>query len=52
MGAAMLAAKACFKNGAELVTINTDENYFNALHAALPETMCMARTETVCGYDL
>jgi NAD(P)H-hydrate epimerase len=47
MGAAMLAAKACLRTGAGLVTINTDENYFNALHAALPETMCMARTETV-----
>lgn len=47
MGAAILAAKACLKTGAGLVTLHTDENYFNAVHAALPEVMCMSSKDEI-----
>lgn len=47
IGAAILSAKACLKSGAGLVTVLTDENYFNAVHAALPEAMCMAFADTI-----
>lgn len=47
MGAAILAAKACLRAGAGLATVYTNENYFNAVHAALPEAMCMAREEKI-----
>ncbi|QEC66067.1 NAD(P)H-hydrate dehydratase [Panacibacter ginsenosidivorans] len=47
MGAAILAAKACLRSGAGLVTINTNENYFTAVHAALPEAMCIDRSENI-----
>lgn len=47
MGAAILAAKACLRTGAGLVSVYTDENYFNAVHAALPEAMCIASSATI-----
>ncbi|CAN5537240.1 bifunctional ADP-dependent NAD(P)H-hydrate dehydratase/NAD(P)H-hydrate epimerase [soil metagenome] len=47
MGAAILAAKACLKTGAGLITVHTDENYFNAVHAALPEAMCIASSDAI-----
>lgn len=47
IGAAMLAAKACLRTGAGLVSIHTDENYFTAIHAALPEAMCVSSEDEV-----
>lgn len=47
MGAAIMAAKACLKTGPGLVTLNTDECFFNAVHIAVPEAMCVTRTEEI-----
>lgn len=47
MGAAILAARACLRSGAGLATVYTNENYFNAIHAALPEAMCISATEAI-----
>lgn len=47
IGASILCAKACLKSGAGLVTINTCEDYFNAIHSALPEAMCSSRNDAV-----
>lgn len=47
MGAAILSAKACLRTGAGLVTLHTDENYFTAIHAALPEAMCVSSKDVV-----
>jgi NAD(P)H-hydrate epimerase len=46
-GAAIMAAKACLRTGAGLVTLNTDECFFNAVHAAVPEAMCISRNEEI-----
>jgi len=45
MGAAIMAAHACLRNGAGLVSLYTDEDYFTAVHTALPEAMCISRNE-------
>ena len=45
MGAALLAAKACLRSGAGLVTLNVPENSLNIVQTALPEAMCMTREE-------
>ena len=47
IGAAILAAKACLKTGAGLVSVNTPEEYFTAIHAALPEAMCVSGNEVI-----
>ena len=47
MGAAILSAKSCLRTGAGLVTIHTNEKYFNAIHAALPEAMCVSAEDPI-----
>lgn len=47
MGAAILASKACLRTGAGLVTVYTNEDYFTAVHAALPEAMCASSTDGI-----
>jgi len=47
MGAAILCAKACLRTGAGLVTLHTNDDYFNAIHAALPEAMCIPADEKI-----
>ena len=47
MGAAILCAKAALKTGAGLVTLCTHEDYFSAVHSALPEAMCLSQHEVV-----
>ena len=45
MGAALLAAKACLRSGAGLVTVNIPENALGIVQTALPEAMCSLRAE-------
>jgi NAD(P)H-hydrate epimerase len=40
MGAAVMAASACVRSGAGLVTVGTAESEFAILHTAVPEAMC------------
>lgn len=47
MGAAIMAAASCLKTGAGLVTLSTDECFLNAVHAAIPEVMCISRNEEI-----
>jgi len=47
MGAALMAAKACLRTGAGLVTLNIPENSLNIVQTALPEAMCTIREEAV-----
>jgi len=44
MGAAMLAAKACLRTGAGLLTCYLPEDTFPVLHTSLPEAMATPRT--------
>lgn len=44
-GAAILAAKACLRTGAGLVTVHIPVDCFNAIHSAVPEAMCTPRNE-------
>ncbi|MEP6513511.1 MAG: NAD(P)H-hydrate dehydratase [Parafilimonas sp.] len=46
-GAAILAAKACLRSGAGLVTLNIPEPFLNAVHAAIPEAMCQLREHEI-----
>lgn len=46
MGAAIMAAKACLRTGAGLVTVGTDECLFNIVHATVPEAMCLNRGDS------
>jgi hydroxyethylthiazole kinase-like uncharacterized protein yjeF len=45
MGAALLAAKACLRSGAGLVTLDVPEASLNIVQTALPEAMCTVREE-------
>lgn len=45
MGAALMAAHACLRTGAGLTTLNVPEKFLNAVHASLPEAMCMLRED-------
>lgn len=45
MGAALLAAKACLRTGAGLVTVNIPEENQSTLNTFLPEAMTMKRTD-------
>jgi hydroxyethylthiazole kinase-like uncharacterized protein yjeF len=47
MGAAIMAVTSCLKTGAGLVTLYADECFFNAVHAAVPEAMCVSRNEEI-----
>jgi NAD(P)H-hydrate epimerase len=47
MGAALLAAKACLRSGAGLVTLNIPATALNIVQTALPEAMCSMREEEV-----
>jgi NAD(P)H-hydrate epimerase len=40
MGAAVMAASACVRSGAGLLTVGTAESEFAILHTAVPEAMC------------
>lgn len=44
MGAALLAAKACLRTGAGLLTAYIPESMMPIFHTALPEAMCMDRS--------
>jgi NAD(P)H-hydrate epimerase len=43
MGAALLAAKACLRSGAGLVTVQALADTFTIVQVAIPEAMCVAR---------
>ncbi len=47
MGAGVLAAKACLRSGAGLVTVNIPESSLNIVQTALPEAMCDVRNAAV-----
>lgn len=47
MGAAVLAAKACLRTGAGLLTIHTPEIGLNILQTAVPEAMCNITNENI-----
>jgi NAD(P)H-hydrate epimerase len=50
MGAALLAAKACLRSGAGLVTLNVPAGSLGIVQTALPEAMCTQREEDE-GFD-
>ncbi|MBN9297490.1 MAG: NAD(P)H-hydrate dehydratase [Filimonas sp.] len=43
MGAALMAAKACLRSGAGLLTVQVPETSFSTIHVSLPEAMCISR---------
>jgi NAD(P)H-hydrate epimerase len=47
MGAAVIAARACLRAGAGLLTVNIAEENFAVIHTAIPEAMCEARNKEI-----
>ncbi len=47
VGAALLAAKACLRSGAGMLTVNIPKAVSSLLYVSLPEAMVMAREENI-----
>jgi NAD(P)H-hydrate epimerase len=45
IGAAVMAAKACLRSGAGLLTVNIPDTFANVIHSSIPEAMVFSREE-------